>query len=143
MENPRVPVSYTHLLGVVGDNLSGSFLPRSDILNVNNVYAVSFKLLKNLSLHALGVCTVVLLCILTSLHQDSLLILGQLAPGLISNNNLYCTQGMSIQNQVRSNLRECVGLIVCDRLLSTVYNAGLQCGIQLVECYYCRVSRCV
>ena len=40
---------------------------------------------------------------------------------------------MSIKDQVRSNFWECVGLIVCDWLLSTVNNAGLQCGVQFVE----------
>ncbi len=32
-----------------------------------------------------------------------------------------------------ATLGECIGLVVCDGLLSTIHNAGLQCAVQLTE----------
>ena len=47
---------------------------------------------------------------------------------------------MSVQNQVVGNLREGIGLIVGNRLLSAVHHTGLQCRIQLAESHNRRRS---
>ena len=101
----------------------------------DSIDSICLQLVKHLILSFLGNLTVELGSLFAGLHQDILLLGGQLIPCLIRDDNLDCAQSMTVEDQVGGNLLECVGLVVCDGLLSAVHNAGLQCGVQLVEGY--------
>ena len=101
--------------------------------NIHDIAAGALQLIQNLVLSGLGQVCIEGLRISTGLHDGSLLVLGQLAPCVISDNSLNSAQSVAVQDQVVGNLGECIGLVVCDGLLSTIHNAGLQCAVQLTE----------
>ena len=118
---------------VLADDLLASFLPRSFIGNVDDVAAGRLQLVEDLVLSALRQICVEGLRIRTGLHDGSLLVLGQLAPSVIGDNRLNGAQRVTVEDQVVCNFGECVGLVVCDGLLSAIHNAGLQCAVQFTE----------
>ena len=119
--------------GVLADDLSASLLPGSLIGDIDDVAAGRLQLVEDLVLSGLGQVSVEGLRIRSSLHDGSLLVLGQLVPGVVGDDSLHCAQSMAVEDQVVSDLGEGVGLVVCDGLLSAIDNTGLQCAVQLAE----------
>lgn len=119
--------------GVLADDLSASLLPGSLIGDIDDVAAGRLQLVEDLVLSGLGQVSVEGLRIRSSLHDGSLLVLGQLVPGVVGDDSLHSAQSMAVEDQVVSDLGEGVGLVVCDGLLSAIDNAGLQCAVQLAE----------
>ena len=108
-------------------------LPRSLIGDIDDVAARGLQLVEDLVLSGLGQVSVEGLRIRSSLHDGSLLVLGQLVPGIVGDDSLHSAQSMAVEDQVVSDLGEGVGLVVCDGLLSAIDNTGLQCAVQLAE----------
>ena len=70
---------------------------------------------------------------LGSLHDPALLLLAQLVPGIVGDDNLQSAEGVTVEKEVGRDFLEGVGAVVCGGLLSAVDNAGVQGAVELSE----------
>mgnify|MGYP000644721467 FL=1 len=96
--------------GVLADDLSASLLPGSLIGDIDDVAAGRLQLVEDLVLSGLGQVRVEGLRIRSSLHDGSLLVLGQLVPSVVGDDSLHSAQSMAVEDQVVSDLGKALDL---------------------------------
>ena len=126
-------VQVGQLLGVGLDGGLASLNPGALVFHGDDGGAVFLELVEGLLLDLGDLLTAGLGSSLGSLHDPALLLLVQLVPGIVGDDNLQSAEGVTVEKEVGRNFLEGVGAVVGGGLLSTIDNAGVQGAVELGE----------